>query len=103
LSRLIREYERKLFLLEKENADLRSLSLEMRDQISQLDQSIKVLSAGMEKKEQEIQVIGKQLADINNSRSWAALQRINRLRLLIAPPGSNRESILRHMIGTKEE
>ena len=103
LSRLIREYERKLFLLEKENADLRSLSLEMREQISQSDQSIKVLSAGLEKKEQEIQVIGRQLEDINNSRSWAVLQRMNRLRLLIAPPGSSRESILRRMIGTRDE
>jgi hypothetical protein len=103
LSRLIRDYERKLFLLEKENADLRSLSLEMRDQISQLDQSIKELSAGLEKIELEKQVIDKQLADINNSRSWAVLQRFNRLRMLIAPPGSSREIIFNRVIGMKEE
>jgi septal ring factor EnvC (AmiA/AmiB activator) len=103
LSRLARDYERKLFLLEKENADLRSLSLEMREQISQLDQSIKELHAELANKESERQVIGKQLADINNSKSWAILQRFSRLRMLIAPAGSSRENIYKRLMGTKED
>jgi hypothetical protein len=96
VSRLVRDYERKFFLLGKENSDLRSLSLEMREQISQLDLSIKALHEELANQESERQV---QLADIYNSRGWAALQRIQRLRMRIVPPGSSREKIYKRVVG----
>jgi len=80
VTRLVREYERKLFLVAKENADLRSLSLEMRDQISQMDQSNKVLQKELASKLAEVQSINQQLAAVHKSRGWALLQRLRVLR-----------------------
>lgn len=100
LTRLVREYERKLFLFGKENADLRSLTLEMREQNSQLNNSALSLQADLDNKEVERQAMEKQLKDIQNSRSWKYLLRIQRLRLRLAPPGSKRERLFQSLLGS---
>ena len=103
LTRLVRNYERKLFLLGKENADLRSLTLEMREQISQLDITNKSINTKLEKKDDERREIVDQLTAIQKSRGWKILQRMQKLRMLIVPPGSSREKVYLWILGTKEK
>ena len=98
-----RNYERKLFLLGKENADLRSLTLEMREQISQLDITNKSINTKLEKKDDERREIVDQLTAIHKSRGWKILQRMQKLRMLIVPPGSSREKVYLWISGTKEK
>jgi SAM-dependent methyltransferase len=90
-ARLAREYERKYFLLAKENADLRGLSAELRAQLTdnvqlaerlraQLAEKEKVadalagqvheLSARLERQERELHSLAEQLNAILNSRRW---------------------------------
>lgn len=91
LTRHVREYERKLFLLVKENTDLRSLTLEMRDQISQLDLTAKSLQAELEKKEADRQFLNNQLSEIQNNWVKRFLKRVQGLRMRLAPPGGRRD------------
>lgn len=86
VARLVREYERKFFLLWKENVDLRLLTAEMRGQLSQ-QQSQAGPEAGA----------AYRLAVIENSRSWRAVQRMIRLRERLVPYGSTRERLLQKM------
>jgi SAM-dependent methyltransferase len=99
LTRLVRNYERKLFLLVKENSDLRSLSLEMRDQISQLDQQVKSSYTEQESLKAERQEINDQLSAIHQSRGWRLLQEIQKLRMHIFPPGISREKLYLRILG----
>lgn len=103
LTRLVRDYERKLFLLAKENSDLRSLSLEMRDQISQLDQTTKSLYTEQENMKADRREIDDQLSAIHKSRGWIILQRIQKLRMQIVPPGSSREKAYLRIFNTLEK
>jgi GT2 family glycosyltransferase/glycosyltransferase involved in cell wall biosynthesis len=52
VQRLIRDYERKFWLLNKENSDLRSLTLEMRDQLAAADQTNHILGLQLIEKDQ---------------------------------------------------
>jgi hypothetical protein len=56
LAHLVRDYERRFFLLSKENSELRSLSLEMRQHIAGLEEQAKSLRES--------------LAGVLNSKSW---------------------------------
>jgi len=76
LHSVLRDYERRFWLLWKENVELRSLTLEMRES----------LSAGEQAQQQ--------LLDITSSPSWSLLQSVRRLRLALAPRGSARERML---------
>jgi len=70
LPRVLRDYERRFWLLWKENQDLRGLTLEMRDQLAA------------------------QLTDIANTPTWRLAQSLRRLRLAVIPLGSLREQML---------
>ena len=76
LTRLVRDYERIKFLQAKKNSDLRSLSLEMRDQISQLDQTAKSLSTEQEKMKADMREIDDKLSAIHKSRGWIILREL---------------------------
>jgi SAM-dependent methyltransferase len=102
ISRLVREYERQFFLISKENADLRSLSLEMREKISQLDQSVKSMQTELDNRELQQQILDRELTDIYSSRGWTALQKFQDMRKSIAPPGSRREKIYKRIVGANE-
>jgi hypothetical protein len=54
LARIVRDYERRYFLLWKENSDLRSLSIEMRDRLAGLDQNLHTLKEQLAEKEQNV-------------------------------------------------
>jgi hypothetical protein len=122
LVKMVREYERKFFLLWKENADLRSLTVEMRAQLSNLDAAVQELRGVVDQKEQqlasqhekfveklgELEVAHNQLGDMNNqlrditgSTSWQTIQRLQAFRRRIIPLGSSRERLLFKLLGKK--
>jgi hypothetical protein len=80
--RLVSNYERKFFLLWKENTDLRSLAEEMRRELA-----LKIGAAN-------------RLQEIESSRSWLFMQKLIRQRERWIPYGSRRERILQkiHLI-----
>jgi hypothetical protein len=88
--RLIREYERKFWPLWKENTDLRTLILEMRNELSLArDQTEAYTSLANH--------LQAQLDEIYQSRSWKMLQKLHQLRHRIVPVGSQREAILKNL------
>jgi hypothetical protein len=94
LPRMVREYERKFFLLWKENADLRSLSVEMRDEIAALREQLAARSEQAAALDRAAQLAHLQLEEIRESRSWRLIQKLQRLRLRLIPQGSSLERIL---------
>jgi hypothetical protein len=88
--RIVHEYERRFWLLWKENTDLRALSVEMRNQLAADEQTI-------HNQEQTIQSLGAQTAHILSSHSWRLMQRVQRVRLWLAPHGSRRERLVQNV------
>lgn len=72
LPRVVREYERRFWLLWKENTDLRNLTIEMRDQLALQESEIKELK-------HEVATSDEQLDAMVNSRTWRFIQRFRRL------------------------
>jgi SAM-dependent methyltransferase len=86
VQRIVRNYERRYWLLWKENTDLRKLSLEMRDQLSQGEETlhasqdqVKALQAQVEQKSAEIQDLQSGLEALTSSRGWRFIQFLRRL------------------------
>ena len=94
MHRLIREYERKYFLLWKENADLRSLAVETQDQLAGLTEKVVEM-------DKELNTVSNQLRDVHESRSWQMMQRIQNIRLKIIPSGSRRERVFLSLLGKR--
>jgi hypothetical protein len=92
--RLIREYERKYFLLWKENADLRSLAVETQDQLAGLTEKVVEM-------DKELNTVSNQLQDIYESSSWQWMQRLQNIRLKIIPSGSRRERVFLNLLGKR--
>ena len=86
LPRVVRAYERKFWLLWKENQDLRQHNLELRNQLSAGDQKLRSLEAG--------------LSDARNGASWKLALRLRSLRIRLAPPGSTREKLIRRLFSS---
>ena len=80
--RMAREYERKYFMLEKENSDLRDQVLEMRSEINGY-QDLLVAKDN-------------QLNEILTSRSWRLINKFQKIRLMLIPKGSRLEKWLLH-------
>lgn len=91
--RLVRDYERKFWLLWKENTDLRSLVLEMRNELSATrDQLNHLESAGQPaliEKERQLQELKVTLANMQNSRGWRFLEALRRLLGKTPPKGND--------------
>jgi SAM-dependent methyltransferase len=86
VQRIVRNYERRYWLLWKENTDLRKLSLEMRDQLSQGEETlhasqdqVKALQAQVEQKSAEIQDLQSGLEALTSSRGWRFIQFLRHL------------------------
>ena len=77
--RTVRSYERKFWLLWKENTDLRELVGELRHNV-EIAERLKVENEDLRKKvfnlEKNIQGLNQELRAIHGSRSWKLLQRI---------------------------
>ncbi len=84
--RLVTEYERKFFMLWKENCDLRSLAGEMRNELA-------VQADAVRRLQEEV----RRLHEIENSRSWLFIKKLIRQRERWIPYGSRRERILQKM------
>lgn len=91
--RLVREYERKFWYLWKENTDLRSLSAEMRQNFSDQVDQVRILRQQTEEKEQSVQRLTTQVAEIENSKAWKLVTVIRKIRVWIFPMGSHRERL----------
>jgi SAM-dependent methyltransferase len=79
--RIVQDFERRFWLLWKENGDLRSLMMEMRDQLAAGEQRTKALQA--------------EVARVTASRSWRVIQR---LRSRLFPADSWRERWLTRIL-----
>lgn len=88
MARLVKDYERKFFLLWKENTDLRSLVIEMRDENANLRSQMTARDCAATSAEN-------QLNDILTSRSWQLIQKLVNLRYRLVPADSRREVLLR--------
>lgn len=86
--RIVRDYERRFWLNSKENADLRSLILEMRDQ--QKDSELKI---------SQLERDSQQLHEILDSKTWSMAQNLKWWKRRIFPAGSRRERVLGFIFG----
>lgn len=90
--RLIRDYERKFWLLWKENTDLRNLVLEMRNELSDAREKLEQLQTegqpGLAEIDRERQELNAKLASIQNSRGWRTLEVLRKLLGRTPPRGS---------------
>jgi GT2 family glycosyltransferase/glycosyltransferase involved in cell wall biosynthesis/aminoglycoside phosphotransferase (APT) family kinase protein len=77
-------------LAEKEQA-VEALQAE----VAEREEAGQALTAEVAEKERALQAQASQLADITNSTGWAVLQTLWRVRLWVAPRGSQRERVLR--------
>ena len=89
LARMIREYERKYWLLWKENTDLRSLTTEMRGELAQKVRE----QSSMRELLREKQRIQGDLAEIEANVAWRIVVRAQRLRTRMFPLGGRRDRI----------
>jgi hypothetical protein len=87
-ARLVKDYERKFFLLWKENTDLRSIVVKMRDENNNLHNQLV-------SRDRDATVAENQLNDIMTSRSWQLIQKLINLRYRLIPSGSRGEWFLR--------
>ncbi len=96
----MRDYERKFYLLWKENSDLRELKLEMRTVLSsnehklqELENQVQEFQEARTEIELQLEDTQNQLADVLNSRSWQLMQRFQRIRLRLIPQNNLREKL----------
>ena len=92
---LVREYERKFWQLKKENFDLRQLSIEMQDRLSQQDKQVQTLAFQVAEKEQAAALLTAQLTEISISKAWKFTLFLRQIRVILLPPGSRRERLAR--------
>ena len=86
--RLVREYERKFWYLWKENTDLRSLSAEMRQNLSEQAEQVR-------EKEQSVQALTAQAMEITSSKAWKSVAVIRKIRVWLLPKDSHRERLVK--------
>jgi len=86
--RLIREYERKFWQLRKENIDLKQSFSETQNRLTQQDKQIQIFTAQETEKEQKVEALTAQVAEIENSKTWKVALLFRRIRVLLAPPNS---------------
>jgi hypothetical protein len=82
--RIVRDYERRFFLLWKETTDLRNLTVEMRDEAAGLREQIEQARQATlehERSREELQAF-------YGSRGWRLLRWLYSLRTSLIPPGS---------------
>lgn len=101
IHRIVREYERRFWLLWKENTDLRELVQEMRSEFVTNEQTISTLKSERTQLTVQLKESRAQLAkhaetieEITSSPAWQLIEKFHPLRLRLAPEHSLRERIL---------
>ncbi len=91
LHSIVKDYERKYWLLWKETVDLRQSKLEMRDQLASNEQALQTLKDQMETKDQIAEELKAQVMELKRTREEPGQQTLS------TPPGTRRERILRKL------
>lgn len=118
--RIVRAYERRAWLLHKENQDLRALTGEMRADLGRLEPELKVLRIEKEQNErayiQQIHLLTRQVneqadqirawhahwATVTGGMAWRTVQGLLRLQPRLAPAGSRRYRLIQNLFaGTR--
>lgn len=131
IHRTVREYERKFWVLWKENVDLRDLSISMRGQVQNLEKYIanreveyqdflersnaaykavldqreaeqEQCKASLTKAQQDLQLLINKRIQLESSVGWGILKRLQRLRSIVAPPGSIRDQYLDKLLQIRQ-
>ena len=76
IHRVVREYERRFWLLWKENTDLRSLVGELRVEITEIARSSQARDGA-------IQALEAQRDEIFSSKSWRLVQKVQKIRQML--------------------
>lgn len=86
MPRLVRNYERRFWLLWKENIDLRQMGLQIRGKLADDEAAlqaardqVQALQAQVEQKSAEIQGLQSKLVTLTSSRGWRLLQFLRRM------------------------
>jgi hypothetical protein len=105
VARVVRDYERKFWLLWKENLDLREFTITMRNQLAAdeqtihaQEQTIQAQDQTIAMKDREIQSLHAQVVEILNSHSWCLMRQVQRVRLWLVPRGSRRDRWARNAV-----
>jgi GT2 family glycosyltransferase len=84
---VVAAYERRFWRLWQENRARRELSIEQRNELAALRGKVQELTVQVDNWETR-------QAELEKSIAWSLLQRLQRLRARVAPPGSRREQLL---------
>ena len=87
VARVVAVYERRFWRLRQETQARRELSIEQRSELAALRGKVQELTAQVNNWETR-------QAELEKSIAWSLLQRLQRLRARVAPPGSRREQLL---------
>ena len=85
--RFISEYERRFFLMWKENSDLRALVQRQQGTIGKMEGEVQQLQA-------EATEVNVKLKEIRESRAWRFMSLLQKIRLFFIPRGSKAERVL---------
>jgi hypothetical protein len=91
LQRIVREYDRKLWLLNKENQDLRALSQEKQNEIVAAELRIATLEA-------RVVDLETRWGELEHSTAWRVVRSLQALRLKLIPLDSRRNRLLRKIL-----
>ncbi len=85
--RIIKDYERRYWLLGKENTDLRALTGEMRQDVRSAELQLQAMNTHARRLESRWQ-------EVEGSVGWSLLQTLQQSRAALFPPGSRRDEWL---------
>jgi SAM-dependent methyltransferase len=85
--RFISEYERRFFLISKENSDLRAL-------VQQQQRTVGKMEGEVHQQQTETAEVKAQLQEIRESRAWRFMSGLQKIRLFFIPRGSKAEQVL---------
>lgn len=95
LPRIIQEYERRFWLLWKENVDLRELSISVVNQLKHCERTQeakqKIYEVQLAETQHVLRVMNADKVQLESSMGWILLQKLQRLRHALLPPGSKRD------------
>ena len=97
LQRIVREYDRKLWLLNKENQDLRALSQEKQNEIVAAELHLAAAEQRIALLDARLLELTTSWSELEQSTSWRMLRQMQALRLKLVPLDSRRNRLLRKL------
>ncbi|MFN2302651.1 MAG: glycosyltransferase family 2 protein, partial [Anaerolineales bacterium] len=94
IQRVITAYERKHWLLLQDNTARRQLDIQLRSDLAEKEHQIRGFESDIAQHKTKITNLEGHLDAIFNSNSWRLIQRFQRIREWIVPPGSQREDFI---------